>query len=75
MVPVVQTNSSATTQTHILGLGLAHSIIYPIFDLLECVKGLVLWNKNPRISMTRDNSTIAERSFGEGPVVTVCQRS
>ena len=36
--------SSATTQVHILDLDLAHPNIYPILDLLESVKGLVLWN-------------------------------
>ena len=31
-------------------LKLAHSNIYPIYDLLEHVKGLVLWNQSCRIS-------------------------
>ncbi|KAL6033662.1 hypothetical protein STEG23_028807 [Scotinomys teguina] len=30
--------SSAITKTHILGLGLAHPNIYPIYDLLERIK-------------------------------------
>lgn len=32
--------SSATTQDHIQGFGLAHPNIYPINNLLELVKGL-----------------------------------
>lgn len=63
-----------STQTYILGLGLAHPIIFPIYDLLECVKGLVLQNNSWRISMTRGNSGISERSVGKGLGVMVCQR-
>lgn len=44
------TDQLRDTQTHILGLGLAHSNIYPIYDLLECLKELVLWNHSCRIS-------------------------
>lgn len=43
--------SSATIQIQILSLGLAH----PFYDLLECVKGLVLWNNICRISKTWSN--------------------
>lgn len=43
--------SSATT----LSLGLAHSNIYPIYGLLDHVKGLVLWNDSHGISMTRQD--------------------
>lgn len=51
---------------------MVHPNIYPIYDLLECVKELVLQNNNYRISMTQGNSRISERSVGEGPV-TVCR--
>lgn len=44
---------SATTQTRILGLGLAHPTSCPISDLLECGKGPVLQKDNRRISATR----------------------
>lgn len=44
MAQADQVSSSVTTQTHILGLRLAHPNIYSIYDLLELVKGLVLWN-------------------------------
>lgn len=42
----------ATTQAHIQGLELTHSKIYPIYDLLECVKVAVLCNFTYRSSMT-----------------------
>lgn len=41
------------SQTHIQGFELAHSNIYHICDLPECVKELVLLNHSYRISMTR----------------------
>lgn len=34
------------TQTHILDIELAHPNIYLIYDLMECMKGLVLWNNS-----------------------------
>ena len=40
---------------------------------LEYIKGLVLWNRSHRTSMTQGNSRISERSFGEGPVMMVGQ--
>lgn len=52
--------SLATTQTLILGFGLAHLNIYLIYDLLERVNGLVLRSNNHRISMTEGNSRIAQ---------------
>ena len=48
---------------------LVHDNIYPIYELLECMKGLVLWNKNCRILMTRDSRRIMEMSIDEGPVI------
>lgn len=35
----------------------------PIYDLLECTKGLVLLNNNHRVSMTHGNNMISERHF------------
>lgn len=52
--------SSATTQTLILGFGVAHLNIYLIYDLLERVNGLVLRSNNHRIPMTEGNSRIAQ---------------
>ena len=66
--------SSATTQTHILDLELAHPSIYPIYDLLEGLKELVLWTHSPRLSMTQGSCRIPKRSFGECPVMVMGQR-
>ena len=62
---------SDTTQTHIFGIGLAYLNIY---DLLECMKELVLTIDILRNSMILSNSRISKRSFSEGPVIMVCQR-
>lgn len=48
-------SSSATTETYILGLGLAHPNIYPIYDLLQHIEGLVLQNVSHTISMIWGN--------------------
>lgn len=53
------------------GLGLTHPNIYAIQDLLELVKGPVLWNDNHRMPMTWGGLRIYQRSFGK---VTVCQK-
>lgn len=63
--------SSATTQNHILGLGLAHP---NICNLLEGVRGLVLHNDNRRTYMTWKNNRISKRSLDEGPVIMVYQK-
>lgn len=42
--PVAWTNQFTATRAHIQGLGLAHPDIYPIYVLLERIKGLILWN-------------------------------
>ncbi|KAL6035210.1 hypothetical protein STEG23_012045 [Scotinomys teguina] len=62
VIPVAQTSSS-TTQTHVLGLGLAHPNIYPICDLLEFMKGLVRQSDSHRISLTQGGNWIFERHF------------
>ena len=49
--------------TNILDHVLVHANIYPIYELLECMKGLVLWNKNCRIRMTWGSRRIIEMSF------------
>ena len=54
--------SSDTSQAQIQGFELAHPNIYPINELLECMKGLVLQIQNYRISMTQGNNRISERN-------------
>ena len=51
--------NSATTQALIQGFVLAHPNIYPIYELLACVKGLVLQIQSCRISMTQGNNRIS----------------
>lgn len=63
--------SSATIQVHIRGFELAHPNIYPIYELLEHVKGPVLQIQSFRISMTQGNNRITKRSPGEDTVL-VC---
>lgn len=63
------TNLAISIQAHIQSFELAHPNIYTIYDLLECVKGLILWNQSRKISMTWSNSRISKRRFGEGPVL------
>ena len=41
---------------------MAHPSTYPIDELLECRKGLVLQIQNHRSSMTQGNSTVSKRS-------------
>lgn len=64
-----------THQVHIHSFELAHPNTYPIYDLLESMKGSVLWSHSCRISMTWGNSNISNRSFRKGPVLTVYQKS
>ena len=47
--------NTATTQTHSLSLELVHPNSSSFYDLLECVKRLVLRKDIHRISMTHDN--------------------
>ena len=63
--------NSATIQAQIQGFELAHPNIYPIYELLECMKGLVLQIQNYRISMTQGNNRISKRSPSEDPVLIV----
>jgi hypothetical protein len=53
---------------------MAHSSTYPIYELLEHVKGPVLQNQSYKISMTQGNSKISKRSPGEDPVLMVQQK-
>lgn len=67
-----QLTISATTWTQIHGSELAHFNTFPMYDLLEHVKGLVLWNHSRRISKTQGNSRISE-SLYEGSVYGVAE--
>lgn len=60
---------SALTQIHILDRGLAHTTSCTINVLLDCARGLVLWNDGSGILMTLGNNRISKRSFNEGPVM------
>lgn len=55
--------SLAPTQAQIQG-----PQTYPIYELLECVKGVVLQFQRYRISMTQANNRISVRSPSEDPV-------
>ena len=50
---------SVTSQVQIQGFEWAHPNIYPIYHLLEYMKGLVLQIQSCRISMTQGNNRIS----------------
>lgn len=56
--------NSAVIHARIQDLELSHPNIYPNYDLLECGKGLILWNHSFRISMTWGNIRITNRNVG-----------
>lgn len=51
--------NQATIQAYIQVFELALPNIYPIYNLLECMKGLALCNHRHSISMNQDNSRIS----------------
>lgn len=53
---------SGPTQVQIQGFGLVHLKIYTVYELLECMEGLVLLIQSYRISVTQGNNRIAWRS-------------
>lgn len=55
---------SATIQLHIHVFELAHPQIYPIYDLLEYMKRLVLRESSCGVRTTQGNSRISKRNFG-----------
>lgn len=55
-------------QAIIQDLGFTCPNLYLIYDLLEPMKGLVLWNDTYRVSMTQSVLGVCERRFREGPV-------
>lgn len=60
--------SADTYQAQNQGFGLVHPNIHTINELLECIKGLVLWIQNYRIFRTQGNNKISERSPSKIPV-------
>ena len=58
----------------IQGTELAHTNKYPIYELLEHVKGWSLQNQSCRISMTQGSSRVWERSSSEDPVLIMQQK-
>ena len=65
-----QADQLRTSQFHFQDLELAYPNIYPIGELLESRKGLVLQIQNYRISITQGNNRICKRSPSEVPVLT-----
>ena len=57
--------NSAATQAQTQGFELVHPNIYPIHELLEHLKGLVLQIPSYRISMTQDNKGLSEKSSSD----------
>ena len=65
LVPQLGLTNSAVTQVHIQGLELAYPNIYPISDMLECVKGLVqqghgrmVYRLGATVALNLNNSTL-----------------
>ena len=58
-------SSLATTQAQILGFYLAHPNIYSLYELLVCVKRLVLQKESCKICTIQSNKKISDRSPGE----------
>ena len=59
---VGELGNSAATQAQIHGFQLVHLNIYPIYELPEHMKQLVLQNQSHRISMTQENNRTPERN-------------
>ena len=60
-------SSSDTSQAQIQVFELAHPNIYPIYELLELMKGPILQIQNYRISIIKVNNKISERSLIKVP--------
>ena len=54
--------NSAPTQARIQGFELAHLKIYPIYELLEHVKGLILQIQSCGVFVTLGNNRTSEKS-------------
>jgi hypothetical protein len=60
--------NSATSQALVQVFELVHPKLYPIYDLLEWMKGLSLQIQSCRISMTQSHNKTPERRPDEDPV-------
>jgi hypothetical protein len=58
---------SDASQAQFQSSELAHSNIYPVSEMLVCMKGQALQIQNYRTSMTQGNNRISERSPSEVP--------
>lgn len=56
-------NNYTASQVSIQGFEFIHHKIYPIYDLLEHMKGLVFHTKSCRVTMTQGNNIISARSL------------
>lgn len=70
----IELNNSATTQAQKQGFELAHPNNYPMNELLELGKSLLLQNQSCRISNTQGNIRISKKKPSEDSVLTVEQR-
>lgn len=61
--------NSASTQAHTQAFELSIPSIYPIYDMVETMKRLVLQYHNHMISMTQGTAGNSERGFVEEPVL------
>lgn len=65
---------SQTPLMSIQGFELAHPNIYPLNELLQCLKEPVLQIQNNSISTTQGNKRRSERSPSEFPVLIARQK-
>lgn len=63
--------NSGTTQWHIQSFELAHCNVYPTYELLWHMKGLVLQNQSFRISITQGNKRILKTNLDDDPALIV----
>ena len=61
--------NSATIHPQMQGFELACPNIYPLYELLEHMKGPVLQNQSCKICMTQGNNRISKKSHSEDPVL------
>lgn len=64
----------ATTYHRMQGFEFAHPNIYPIYDMLGCMKRLVLQFQSCMISIAQGNNRRSEKSPDKKPVLVVQQK-
>lgn len=67
-------NNSDATQAQEWGFELSHPNNYPMDELPELGKSLLLQNQSCRISITQGSNRISKRNPGEDPVLIVRQK-